>query len=101
MLFISMIRKPQPLLLYFILPVFSEVYSLVPQVREPASEIIKAEIGESLSVTCFEKYGVFKFKCLLFKFTKVGSNQYLNCVEENLHSNSKIILVTKTLGVPQ
>ncbi|GLD65801.1 interleukin-1 receptor type 1-like isoform X1 [Lates japonicus] len=29
-----------------------EVYSLVPQVREPASEIIKAEIGSSFSKRC-------------------------------------------------
>lgn len=39
--------------MYFMLSFFSEEYCLVPEVREPANEIIKAEMGEPLPVTYF------------------------------------------------
>lgn len=37
--------------------VIADEYSLTPQVREPASEIIKAELGESLSTARHEGQG--------------------------------------------
>ena len=45
--------------------VFSEEYSMVPEVHEPANEIIKAEMGESPSVTCSENYGVLEWLRIL------------------------------------
>lgn len=44
---------------------------MVPQVRKPASEAIKAEIGESLSATYSGKYGVLQLKCLSEKLTHI------------------------------
>ncbi len=78
------------------LSVFSEKYSLVPEVHEPANEIIKAQIGESLSATYSEKYGVLLFLSLLWNWLKLQSDQHLHCVEKYsllIHFSDAILLV--------
>ena len=54
--------------MYFILSFFSVEYCLVPEVRKPANEIIKAQMGEPLPVTYFLE--VFcSLTCLLRRLT--------------------------------
>lgn len=63
-----MIRQHQPLLLYFIFPLFSVEYTLVPEVHEPANEILKAQMGEFLLATYSDEYDLICLRNTIWKY---------------------------------